>query len=489
MKLFLRPLAAILTMLAGSAAAQFYQLDQNAILFSYRTNNVYERGINYASFRGVPLDKAGGTVTGSDHREPDNSGTTNQFRGIISHGSLVRPSGSTLAPGNNYEQNAVGLNLPRGGQYVLRAAQAGAPFFGRSVNYSFGSVITPPVVDESGAPLTVAPSTYWNAEPYSTNQHSGAGYYWSPHAQSVFAIQTGPIQVVWKKIAPSASAIPNSVSIGGLYYSLVTNSYVISGAAVKPPRKMYWTQKSFQTTGLPVSVPAARVGAVNIRYSAAFPERVQQEYVSIGDSQIATNGLQELRTLWYDSQQGLIQAYNLEGRVFVELLGDVTGATTRQHLGFEIVDVLKQPVATDLVAELGDPIKAYADGTDDSALQPSPVLTSIGNSFLYADPSSASDRVNYYAVKETSNQNDVLVHWLETGVAGLRWSLVFDRYKQIWPTDLRRYSTYIRPLVGTDSEAKLTAVPLPSDNAPAIQYQDPLDQPRGKLTETFVFLP
>src|SRR5262249_45848737 len=49
------------------------------------------------------------------------------------------------------------------------------------------------------------------------------------------------------------------------------------------------------------------------------------------------------------------------------------------------------------------------------------------------------------------------------------------------------YTHYLRPLVATEEEARATAVPLPSANAPAIAYQDPLDHPRGKLTESFAY--
>ena len=52
---------------------------------------------------------------------------------------------------------------------------------------------------------------------------------------------------------------------------------------------------------------------------------------------------------------------------------------------------------------------------------------------------------------------------------------------------MAKYSHYVRPEVATEAEARPTAVPLPAENAPLIDYQDPLDQPRGKLTETFAF--
>ena len=102
-------------------------------------------------------------------------------------------------------------------------------------------------------------------------------------------------------------------------------------------------------------------------YNNKFPERVSTEVVIPGAAPITTsNTLQELRTLWYDDTGGQvggqIRAYNVEGRVFMELLGDVRGPNTRHHLGFEIVDVIRQPAANDVTIELGE--KLTADAAD-----------------------------------------------------------------------------------------------------------------------------
>ena len=78
--------------------------------------------------------------------------------------------------------------------------------------------------------------------------------------------------------------------------------------------------------------------------------------------------LEETRTLWYDRQLGQILAYNLEGRVFVELLGDQNpDGRTRKHLGIEIVDVVKQPDAAPVSVDLGELLTAYQNDTPDDA--------------------------------------------------------------------------------------------------------------------------
>ena len=497
MRRFLRLLAVLALMPLVPASAEFLQLDQSALLYSYRPDNNYERGINYRSQRGVP-GKAG-AFDGADGRIGV-QGSAGQFRGLLSFGGMARPQGTNLLPGKKFEENAVALNLPRSSvsnqvTLVLRASQMGAPYYSRAVSAVFGSVISLPATDEKGNALA-SPGSYWEAEPYTTNgNHLGKPYYWSPHARSVFATQPGSFAITWRK----QNADPNlpgvegkdKATIGGLTYLLTNVVQVVSGAAVKTPRKIYWTEKSFRSTGHAVEVPTALVGAVYFHYNTFFPATATNEFANIGDSSItdgSTNGvLKELRTIWYDNSQGLILAYNQEGRVFMELLGDPTGPNTRQHLGFEVVDVFKQPRAVDLQAELGEKITAYADGRDDQALQPAPGQSSISEQFLYQQ-NIGSTRTDYYAVKETKNPNDSLVHWLEAGVAGLRWPFLFDRYTQVWPADLRRYTHYLRPPAATPQEAMLTAVPLPNDNAPAIQYQEALDPvTRANLTDKFEF--
>ncbi|RKX47384.1 MAG: hypothetical protein DRP64_01190, partial [Verrucomicrobia bacterium] len=270
---------------------------------------------------------------------------------------------------------------------------------------------------------------------------------------------------------------------GANIYLLKTEPYIVSGSPVKPPRKIYWTEKGFLKTGKPVNIPAARVGAVNIVYNnTTFPERVEEEYVAIGDSVIATNGLKELRTLWYDQQQGFMYSYNLEGRVFVELLGDFKDDNeTREQLGCEVVDVIKQPRPDDVTELLGERLHPPAPGTIET-LFPEPVLQGVGDSFAYRHAREGSPFIELYAAEKTQNLNDYLVHWMEEGVAGILWPKYFARYELVWPMDVARYSHYVRPPAATDEEAQETAVQLTAGNVPFISYQDPLDRPRAKIT-------
>ncbi|RKX34081.1 MAG: hypothetical protein DRP64_20380, partial [Verrucomicrobia bacterium] len=255
---------------------------------------------NLQSTNGVPLSHIVGVPLGSDGRapnDPTNPATTNQFSSLVSYGAVVSSAATHVLPGATNDLNVAVMQL--------RRAQVGAPFLNRPISYLFGAAITPPNADYSGTLLTNVQdlATYWSQEPYSTNNHENAGYYWSPHAEEVYAVQPGPISITWRKAIPyTESTVPTNYvnelgtasfeTDGANIYLLKTEPYIVSGSPVKPLRKIYWTEKSFLKTGKPVSIPSARVGAVNIVYNnTTFPERVEEEYVAIGDSVIATNGL------------------------------------------------------------------------------------------------------------------------------------------------------------------------------------------------------
>lgn len=327
---------------------------------------------------------------------------------------------------------------------------------------------------------------------------TAVSYYWSPHSQTTYAIQAGQIEVVWRKAQPTNmpppdyGTNPNRYWVeAGNYYTLYRARYLVSGSPVKPPRKIYWTEGPFRATGKPVAVPPGRVSVVNVLFNSTFPRRVATAYRALGQTPVLEDPnaqLEETRTLWFDSSRREILAYNVEGRVFVELLGETEpGGRIRRPLGFEIVDVYREPVPADVNTELGEPLTAFPpeEGPDDSALYPDPVQGSLD--FVYQHMPADSPRPVLFATRETRNRNDVQVHWLETGVEGLRWPNRFVRYRQVWPTDILKYSHYLRPRVNSEEEARATAVPLPPENAPMIDYQDALDRPRAKLTETFSF--
>ncbi len=316
---------------------------------------------NLQSVAGVPISRVVGVPEGSNGRVPNSNESTGiavdptpgQFRALFTMGGSTGLKNATwtnlrssvrLNTGtgtlNGTLAAEMGLPVARGtsDQVVayLRWARVGKSQFIRKSSLSFGSVITVPDVSENGVLLQGETARgYWLPEPFTVNQHVGSGYYWSPHANRLYAVQTGPVSVTWIKAQPyTINTVPNYVNLAGStsfftnganVFLLYTQRKIVSGTPAKQPRYMYWTQKGFQGTGKPINVPTARVGAINIVYNDAFPRTVPAEYQGIGSTSPvdgSTNAvLQELRTLWYEQQIGQIYAYNAEGRVFVEILG------------------------------------------------------------------------------------------------------------------------------------------------------------------------
>ncbi|MEY3275507.1 MAG: hypothetical protein RL153_773, partial [Verrucomicrobiota bacterium] len=371
--------------------------------------------INLQSAAGVPLSSAVGNPAGSDGRAPApgtenasgsfDEATAGQFLtampfsgGAVSSDWVSKSLSATLGGSTSFAAAMADLQLPTGvsGTNVVaafRRLRLGFPYQNKASPYSFGSVIPVPDLDEAGQALNVVKERYWIAEPYTTNGHANVGYYWSPHARSVYAIQAGPVRVTWRKNQAYTAATypasyvnpgggPSFVTNGASIYLLHTATYVVSGSAAKPPRTLYWTEREFRNLGRPISIPPAKVGAVNIVFNTQFPRTVTNEYRGPGyTSPIDGNTsavLSELRTVWYDQSQGFLYAFNQEGRVFVELLGDMReDGQTRNPLGFEIVDVVKQPIPLDIDCELGERLLPPEGGSLDD-LRPEEVQLGPG---------------------------------------------------------------------------------------------------------------
>lgn len=471
--------------------------DQNALL--YNTN--YVRGVNWQSQGGVPLSNTAGTPTGSSGTAPgDPTPTFRQFQGGIVYGAVSFQRKTNLNPSISFPANARNLEWPHtenadSSVALVMRAQAGAPYMMKVISFFFGAPIPVPLVREDGTLLSESQAkNYWAAEPVTSNDHANTGYYWSPHANTVYAIQPGRVDITWRRAAPEPTvpANPDNYAlVGGNYFLKFSTNYTVSGATFKTPRKIFWTEKAFQRIGKPIHVPTARVGALNIVYQNEFPERVSTEYVALGQSELvaeSTNRLQELRTLWYDRTDSQIHAYNKEGRVFVELLGDLRSGTTRHQLGYEIVDVVRQASPADVTIDLGERLTPPEVSGSAGTLHPEPILSDLTKNFAFQQNVDGGHEVTLWATRETKNLNDYQVFWMEESVAGLRWPFVLARYQLVWPTDAAKYSHYIRP-AGDRALAIETAVSLPTENVPIIDWQDRDGEgdARAFLTEDFKF--
>lgn len=479
--------------------------------------------LNYLSPAGVPISTEAGDPPGSDGRMPtpeeqagrgltENQPTTGQFQGAVSQGAVVKtaPVTTTTPTYLSYEAYALEV-LPHGGpegqEIFFARTRVGAPYISRQLEFLFGSRIPVPEVDAEGVPLAerdpaVEPRDYWLLEPWwpedqiANGVHEGAPYYWSPHARSVFANRPGPIEITWRRAQPLSNVDPLDYAndpdfavVAGQVYPLLRQSYLISGSPVKSPRRMYWTEGSFQGSGIPVGVPEGIT--VNFVFTDGFPKNVEEAYQEPGASEpVPPDGgevFTELRTIFYDPDRDSIRAFNWQGRILLELLGDVLQGNRRQYLGTEIIDVVRRVNPDDVTVELGEQLRAFSDPeTDDSHLVPQSLLRTNDSLFAYQH-FPEGERTQFYAIRETTNLNDFLLHWTEAGIEGLLWPERFVRYRMVWPDDISKYSHYMRPRVEDDAEAQETAVEMPLNNVPIIEYQDALDRPRAQLTETFAF--
>jgi len=311
----------------------------------------------------------------------------------------------------------------------------------------------------------------------------------------VFATQPGQISITWITSAEyNTNTLPHYTNqLGGLpgapnyvpsyvtnsdgtFSLLLTANYLISPNPVKTPQHIYWTEGAFQSLSHPVAVPVGQITAINVVFNSSFPALLTNFPYSVIGSDV-TN----YQTLWFDPATHFIFANNAVGRVFVELLGQPTGANSSEFLGFEIVDVAQVPSPNYVTNYLGNELTAFQDPTLGANLTAAPI-PNLGTKFYYN-----FEGTTYYADQATTNVTDLQMYWTDTGVAGLQWPFVFDRYALVWPSDPAAYSHYLRPPVTTQAQAAATAVQLDSLETPSLDYFDPLDQPRAFLSATYGF--
>lgn len=473
-------------------------VNQNYFLFNRASvsSPLFTPGINWFSAAGVPISSVTNAAAGSNGRAPTpasqlafgngtntlvfptNVPTVNQYKSFLGFGAVAMGTNfSQLNSNVSFSQNVLNLNWAvstdngtvRG---ILRAAQFGAPYVNQQTTYPFGSVLPPPLVSETGAALTNGLNlTYWQTAPL--GWQTNLAYYFSTNANAVFATLAGQATVIWQKAVPTNSPPPAGslppnfgyLSNSSSYYLLYTNAYYVSSFPVKPAQKMYWTEGNYAATGHPVKVQPAAINQINIIYNSAFPAHV----AAPGDlAQVflpyATN------TLWFDNSLNELRADNIQGEVFVELLGEQL-ENGRRFLGFEVVNLSAAPAPLTVNVELGTRVGAFPDGSDDSQLTPAPILGGNPASFYYKQVL-PNGIVTLYATKVTTNPNDFQCYWLNTGVAGLQWPYLFNRYAAYWPTNASHYVNYARPLVASAAEAAATSVRLPASEAPSIAFQD-----------------
>ncbi len=364
-----------------------------------------------------------------------------------------------------------------GGQGAqLEYVRMSTPLTARQVSYSLGAQIAPPTFTAGGRQLAITEvDSFYLPEP----QNSATGrFYYSPHAQKVFATQPGVVDVVWVERASGAT---------------FSRQYVISASPAKPVRKMYWSENGFN--GPLIQIPSSRVSTVNVVYNSLFPATVTTAYVRPGEVTDPNVSLPpEKRTLWFSTLDNSLHAYNAEGRVFIELLGALKAdGVSREFLGYEIVEVAKETRSSTERIHLGDELIPI---NNESGLVHRVVAGNIDadgqGRFLHQHFIQGTSTSRLFAIRKTTPlfsagielpSNEVLLYWMEPGDLGLLWPKYYAGYIFDWPTDTSLYSVYARSL----DPSAATAIPLNSADSPSLVYQDDPTRAHASLSNSFQF--
>ena len=301
-------------------------------------------------------------------------------------------------------------------------------------------------------------------------------FYYSPHAEKVFASQPGRVTITWVSLAATAGV-----------YGTLTETFAVSSNTSSPVRTIFWTEGSFD--GPKVNIADSRITTVNPIYQSSVPKAVPEEVDIPGYAPTSEN----LTTLSFDKYNGngQLHAYNVEGRILIEYLGNVRlGTNVYEFIGSEVVDLVRAPEVNYTVAYLGNPIRPH-DG--DTTLEASPVLSSQQNTTPFFSSSASPDgSTQYFAERETSAANNpddatpassraynqAVFYWKETGDFGIQWPRFQDRYWLRWSPNLSDYAHYT---VGSSGSTADTGLTFTDGALPQIVYQDDTQQTEAKI--------
>ncbi len=310
-------------------------------------------------------------------------------------------------------------------------------------------------------------------------------YYYSPHADRVFASQPGQVTITWVVRALPGSPTPANSTRG--------ESFVVSGNTRMPIRTIYWSEGSFD--GPKVQIADARITTVNPVYYGTVPKAVPAEVSIPGFTPLTPN----LKTLYFDKFNGTgqLRAYNVEGRILIEYLGNVRqGNDTYESLGIDVVELKREPdlyrVAQNLGTELRPRVPAE-DGDEQLTASPVPNTAQGGGSF-YGTTVRPDRSQAYFAERETSPANDpdngepasanaynrVVFYWMEEfpDNFGIKWPKFQTRYWQRWSPNLADYAHYT---VDTSGSSAATGVSFPGGSLPTLVWQDDHEQAEARI--------
>lgn len=337
-----------------------------------------------------------------------------------------------------------------------------------------------PVTDISGTLVTLAGNANANISSATASPITPPStYYYSPHAERVFATQPGRVSVIWM----------TQLADSGGNYGTKQEEFSVSSTTSQPVRTIYWTEGSFD--GPRVRITDGRILTANPIYNAAVPKAVPAEVNIPGYLPVTTN----LSTLSFDrfNSVGQLHAYNVEGRVFVEYLGNERAPSVYEFVGYDVVELVRVPDINYTTVNLGQRITPH---DNDSRLQAMPVFSNNQTALpYYGSATQADGSFTYYAERETGpantpddgspasadSFNKVVMYWLTTGSFNIQWPKFQDRYWLRWSPRLSDYAHYTVDSAGSTAE---TGIAFTGGGMPDIIYQDDPNQGEARIDLT-----
>ncbi|MGJ8640341.1 MAG: hypothetical protein ACSHYA_13215 [Opitutaceae bacterium] len=444
-----------------------------------------------------------------------NSTTTPQFAG---HGATTATAGAISDAPEYYDQFPAGKQITGvavTGGVVLARASVGGVFASGVPRYALGDEILPPTTGVGGN--EIEPANYWRSNPVAVGEqftHPGAAtavdpsplpaaaptYYYSPHANRVFAHQPGRVSVLWVTQQPVGPAGTTEAGDNPKEFRFKQEIFSVSSGTGRPVRTIYWTERTFN--GPEVNIPTGRIVTVNPVYNDFFPASADEEYQAVGQTPADPNQPELKKTLWFEKTAGLgqLHAYNFEGRILIEYLGELEGDGVHAFLGADIVQVLQVAPSTTASVPLGEQILPY-DVTGQlpenaDALLPE-VVQSLGqDSVTYYGTSARPDgKLIYHAEWENDNPDKVAFYWLEESDAaihfldapespnlGIAWPKYLNKYLQTWPDFVPgSFSEYAGVTVADAGSNGETGVQFSGGSLPTLIYQDDINQTEASI--------
>jgi hypothetical protein len=410
------------------------------------------------------------------------------------------------------------IRFPSAPGIALKRSSLGSTFSSGVPRYFLGDRFEQPLayLAPDGTTITAAPN-FWRAEPVRPGEmiinpngkplkdSSGElianvggvvvpsletgtyeNFYYSPHAEQVFANQPGQVQIWWRSRLPDANN----------EYVLVQETFAVSSSTSRPVRHFFWTEKSFN--GPPISIPSGRIVTVNPVFSNVFPPSVNEEYVTVGSTTPADPDAQpaeELRTVWFEKNNGIgsLRSYNITGRVLVEYLGELGEDGTHEFLGADVVEVSKASPFSTLTVNLGNEIRP---ANDDPNLVALPIeADTSGTGSFYGSVTRPDGSLAYYAETENALEDRVVFYWLEKLDAAIHpasgdapgleidWPKYLHKYLQVWPTHLADFAHYTIPSGGSSLDNE-TGLKFEGGTIPTLIYQDDPSQVEAVIDST-----